>query len=156
MKKLLFLFAVLLTSVGAWAQVSTIEVSTSVKKPEHVYALESAAEHWMTSFTSPTDTEANRGVFAFFADGENAYKIFSVERQMWVSYTKADSYSDGANKAILVDAQSDAEAWEVTYVDGYFQMAPYKTDGTAAATYWNWNGGVNASSNAPDNTNKTT
>lgn len=140
----------------SWAQVTTIEASSFGETPNHVYALKSAAGYWMTSYTSPTNNETNRGVFAFFADGEDdAYKIFSVERQMWVSYTKADSYSDGANKAILVDAQSDAEAWKVTYVDDYFQMAPYKTDGTAASTYWNWHGGVGLNSNAVDNTNKT-
>lgn len=151
LKSTLCLLMALVCNV-AWAQ---IDVSTSVETPNHVYALKSAAGYWMTSYTSPTNNETNRGVFAFFADGEDAYKIFSVERQMWVSYTKADSYSDGANKAILVAAQADANAWNVTYVNNYFQIAPYKNDGTAAATYWNWNGGVNAGSNAPDNTNKT-
>ena len=136
----LFLVSLFLT-VGAMAQ---IQVSTSVETPENVYSIYSKSGHYMSSCTGATKYQAAR--FAFYeAEGENVYKIFCVDANKWVSYTKADSYVDGNNKAVLVDEQAAAEGWNVTANGDYYNFAPIKNDGTAAATYWNFYGGAGAS-----------
>ena len=154
LKSTLCLLMALVCNV-AWAQVATIQSSNSVENPEYMYELRSANNYWMTSYTSPTSTASGTGKFAFFAvDGQDgAFKIYSVDRQKWVSYTKADSYSAGVNKATLVDAEEDANAWKASIANGYWSFAPYKNDATVASIYWNWHGGVG--SNPLDNTNKT-
>lgn len=156
MKSTLCLLMALVCNV-AWAQTATIEVSTNEDAPEHVYTLKSKNTRWMTSYTSLAKTEAKAGVFAFFDDNDasttNAYKIYSVERQKWVSYTKLDSYGDGENKAILVDTKDDANAWHVATGTDCYHFSPYRTGGDVAGRYWNWYGGD--SSNSDDNVNKT-
>ena len=85
MKKLLLLFAVLLGTVGAWAQATAkIEVSTNVSNPEKVYTLKMLNGYWMTSRISPTKTYPAK--FAFFADDEkeNAYKVYCIDAKKMV------------------------------------------------------------------------
>ena len=148
MKKItLFLFSMFI-AVTAMAQIAT---STSVDNPEHMYTIKSNAGHYMTSYTSPTATQPGR--FAFYATGdEGAYKVYSIDRKVWVSYTKAAGYSDGANFAKLVEEQENAEPWNIVRVGDYYQVAPYNTT-AVAGRYWNWHGGLGT--NPYDNTNKT-
>ena len=82
MKKLLFLFAVLLTSVGAWAQTFALQKSTNVDNPEFQYVIQNANSEFMGPQTSPADTE--RGKFAFFAYGatENDVLVYSINAKM--------------------------------------------------------------------------
>ena len=122
----------------AWA---AIEVSTLEGTPEHVYRIMSKNNFWMTSCTS-LGNEDNSGVFAFFAAGEGAYKVYSVERQKWVSYFKATEYTNGRNRAILVDTQDEANAWKVTASGDYYLFAPYLSNGNVAGFYWNWFQGI--------------
>lgn len=141
---MLFLLLGLVCSV-AWAQTATIQVSTNVTTPEHLFEIKSSADHWMTSFTSPSDKI--RGCFAFFDDNdgttEDAYKIFSVTHNKWVSYTKSDSYTGGKNKAILVDTQEQANAWNATIgSNNYYVIAPYQNDDNVSSFCWNWHGGT--------------
>lgn len=98
-RKLLFLFSVLLASVAAWAQTATLEPSTNVNAPEKVYVMKSGSGYWMSSYTSPTQSRQKAAAYAFFAvDGmDNAYKIYSLNKQAWLSYTKASGYSNGTN-----------------------------------------------------------
>ena len=155
MKKFtLFLFSMFI-AVTAMAQTVTIEPSTSVETPEHIYTIKSGAGYYMTSYTSPTALQPGR--FAFYATGdEGAFKVYSIDRKVWVSYTKAASYSEGANFATLVETQEGAEAWNMKIVENggvaYYQIAPYNTT-TFASKYWNWYG--NLGTNPYDNTNKT-
>ena len=138
MKSTLCLLMALVCNV-AWA---AIEVSTSVGTPEHVYRIKSRNNFWMTSCTSLGD-EDNSGVFAFFnADGDGAYKVYSVERQKWVSYFKAKEYKNGTCAAILVDTQEEANAWKVTASGDYYLFAPYLSNGNVAGFYWNWFEGI--------------
>lgn len=152
-KKFTMLLASMFLCMGAWAQTATIEVSTNVANPEHVYAMKNANSVWMTSYTSTTDTKPGR--FAFFASGED-YQIYSIDRQKWVSYTKADSYDNGTNKVVLADAQADANVWKATLTANgdvaVYQFAPYKNSGVASI-YMNWYYGL--SSNPLDNTDTT-
>lgn len=97
MKKALFLGALFATMTSlTWAQTDAIKPSTDVDSPEHLYTLKNGNGVLMTSFTSPTQTPANAGKFAFYAEEgkEDAYFIYSVDRQKWVSYTKAGSYDN--------------------------------------------------------------
>lgn len=140
MKKILLMLAMMLPCLGAWAE---IEVSNSVETPENTYSLLSKNGAYMSTGTG--STQYNLGRFAFYAEGENSYKIYSVDSKKWVSYNKADSYSDGANKATLVNNQNDAQAWNVVANGDYYNLEPYKNDGTVAGTYWNFHGGAGAS-----------
>ncbi len=140
MKKFLLMLAMMLPCLGAWAE---IEVSNSVETPENTYSLLSKNGAYMSTGTG--STQYNLGRFAFYAEGENSYKIYSVDSKKWVSYNKADSYSDGANKATLVDNKEGAQAWNVVANGDYYNLEPYKNDGTVAGTYWNFHGGAGAS-----------
>ncbi len=144
---LLMLFCMFVST--AWAQTADIKVSTTVSNPEYQYALKNKNNVWMTSYTSTTQTKP--GKFAFFASGED-YQIYSIDRQKWVSYAKADSYSAGTNKIVLVDEQTSANTWKATKAQNggvdVYQFAPYKNSGVASI-YMNWHGGVDY--NALDN-----
>ena len=131
MKSTLCLLMALVCNV-AWA---AIEVSTSVGTPEHVYRIKSKNNFWMTSCTS-LGAEDNSGVFAFFAAGDGAYKVYSVERQKWVSYFKATEYTNSRNRAILVDTQDEANAWKVTASDDYYLFAPYLSNFSVGSDYY--------------------
>ena len=159
MKKALFLGALFATMTSlTWAQTDAIKPSTDVDSPEHLYTLKNGNGVLMTSFTSPTQTPANAGKFAFYAEEgkEDAYFIYSVDRQKWVSYTKAGSYDNKVGFAELVDEKTSANAWNAVIVakDGndFYQIAPYNTTGVAAK-YMNWFQGLG--SNPVDNENIT-
>ena len=140
LKSTLCLLMALVCNV-AWA---AIDVSTDVDAPENTYSLLSKNGAYMSAGTGSTQFFIGR--FAFFeADGENAYKIYSVDGKKWVSYTKAASYDGGANKATLVDAQAYAQAWYVVANGDYYNIAPLKNDGTLGGQYWNFHGGAGAS-----------
>lgn len=134
--------------VGAtWAQTATIETSTNASNPEKVYVLSMLNGYWMTSNASPTQSKPAK--FAFFADGENKYKVYCVDTKKWLSYDKADSYSNGTGKGKFVDNQADANSWVfVAATNGSvscYSVSPIKNDGTTAAIYWNWIYGVGQS-----------
>lgn len=159
MKKTLLLGTMLATmSAMAWGQTETIKMSTDVDSPEHLFTMKNGNGVIMTSYTSPTRTPANAGKFAFYADTEkeNAYFIYSVDRQKWVSYTKAGSYSNKVGFAELIDDRSSANSWNATVVSvngsDVYQIAPYNNTGVAAK-YMNWFKGLD--SNPADNTNIT-
>ena len=145
MRKISTLLMLLFAFVGAtWAQTATIETSTNASNPEKVYVLSMLNGYWMTSNASPTQSKPAK--FAFFADGENKYKVYCVDTKKWLSYDKADSYSDGTGKGKFVDNQADANSWVfVAAANGgvsCYSVSPIKNDGTTAATYWNWIYGV--------------
>ena len=141
MKKLLLILAVMLPCLGAWAE---IVVSTSVETPEATYSLQCKNGAYMSAGTGAT--QFNIGRFAFYeTEVENAYKIYSVDAKKWVSYTKSNSYADGADKATLIEEEANAQAWNVVanVVNNvtYYNIAPYRNDGGVAVRYWNLYGG---------------
>lgn len=155
MKKALFLGAVFAAmSAVTWAQTDVIKPSTSVDSPEHQYTMKNGNGVLMTSFTSPTQTPANAGKFAFYADeaNEGAYFIYSVDRQKWVSYTKAASYTNKVGFATLEDAKTSANSWKTEAVTNGYQFAPYNNSGVEGK-YMNWFQGLN--SNPVDGTSIT-
>ena len=153
MKKLLLLFAVMLSTVGAWAQTATLKTSTNVDNPEYQYVMMNGADersypnHWMKSSTS-NGSVSEFGRFAFYACGENQSDvlIYSVDEKKWVSYAKAGSYSNMKNFAELVDDKDSAQPWRFTYTTisggakGY-QFAPHNNTGIASK-YMNWYQGL--------------
>lgn len=153
-KKLLLSGLFAAVSVMAWGQTETIKVSANVDNPEHLFTMKSGNGVLMTSFTSPTQTPANAGKFAFYADEtrENAYFIYSVDRKKWVSYTLAGSYANKTGFAELVDEKDAANPWNAAKVavggSDFYQFAPYNTTGVASK-YMNWFQGLG--SNPVDN-----
>lgn len=176
MRKFTFVLMLLAMVAGAsWGQVvtetATIEVSTNVENPEHVYYMMNGNGRWMTVTTGPTVTHANAAQFAFFegtrtgSGTETPYKIYCVTAKKWLTYTKAGSYVDGTiNFASLTDNKDDAESWVPTLIPGgkagnngevntkVYQFAPYNNTGVASK-YLNWFEGPN--SNPNDNTDIT-
>ena len=148
MKKLLLLFAVMLSTVGAWAQVELLK-STNVENPEYQYIMMNGSGAWMKSTTS-NGSASEVGRFAFFPYGENENDvlIYSIDEGKWVSYTKADSYSNKKDFAQLVevpvleDANATVNPWRYTSMTikngGFgFQFAPHNNSGVASK-YMNW------------------
>ena len=154
MKKNLLMLALLLPAMTGWAQTDAIKASTSVDNPENLFTLKNGNGLTMTSYTSPTETAENAGKFAFYAEAgkANSYYIYSVDRKKWVSYTKAASYDNGTNKAVLESDKSKAQPWNAIVVNDNYQFAPYNNTGVASK-YMNWFGGKDQ--NALDNTDKT-
>ena len=143
----------------AWAQTDAIKASTTEGSPEYMFTLLNGNGLTMTSYTSPTEKEENAGKFAFYAQSGKAdsYYIYSVDGKKWVSYTKAASYSSGANKAKLVADKASAQPWKAQKVtvggNAVYQFMPYTTSGSAASQYMNWYGGKDQ--NPLDNTSLT-
>ena len=155
MKKALFLGAVFAAmSSLTWAQTDAIKPSTNVDNPEHLYTIKNANGVIMNSNTSTTQTPANAGKFAFFADDtkEDTYLIYSVDKQQWVSYDMAASYSNGKSFAKLVNERSAANPWQGVVVSNGYQFAPYNTT-EVASKYMNWFQGLNGN---PADQNTTT
>ena len=143
------IFVLLMTLVGASAQLMADKVQPSVTwpdagKPEHVYNMTSGNGLTSNALTAPTQTVANYGQFAFYAvEGvEGAYYIYSRTANKWLSYTKAASYNDGKNFVKMADAKVEGAYFKVeNYADDYYQLSPYTTSGVAG-TYLNWHGGI--------------
>ena len=158
MKKNLLMLVLLLFAMTAWAQTDDVKLSESTESPEHLYVVRNGNGLMMTSYTSPTKTEANAGKFAFYAGTKTgAFYIYSVDRKQWVSYNRNTSYDNGVNKAKLVAEKSSAQQWNISEVtvsgNKVYQVAPYLSSGSVANKYMNWFGGE--SSNALDNTSTT-
>ena len=149
MRKLTLLITMLFLSFGmAWAQTATFKVSETEGNPEHCYQIKNGNNVWMAANTAPTQN--NVALFAFFAaDGENAYKIYSIGKQQWVSYDKTSTTNDAKNFATLVDSRDAANPWKITATtikggNSGFNVQPFNNDGGVSDRYWNWNGGITA------------
>lgn len=143
MKKLLLLFAVMLTTVSAWAQTFTLLKSTDVNNPEHQYLMKNGNNVFMDAQTSYVSGEKVNGRFAFFAYGDNEgdVLIYSIDANKWVSYTKADSYSNTRDFATLVGDRQQANPWRFTVSVNQgvsvYQFAPHNNT-NIASRYMNW------------------
>lgn len=148
-----------LTKVTPTTPAQTLLVSTSMStgtrtvKPEHLYTLCNFGGHYFDQNTAPTQTEANRGKFAFYAsDVEGAYYIYSYTAKKWLSYTKPLSSLTTKNIITLSDTRVDGAYFKVSLCvkDGKmgYQLQPYTSNGVAQ-TYLNWYQGVEANTNTP-------
>lgn len=145
----LLLFALLLTTVGTWAQSVKIQPSTDETTPEHVYLLVSGHDVFMDKGTGDVRGDEARGRFAFYAvDGkEGFYKIMSYDSDneggKWLYY---ENTGNGRDRVSFVQTRDGAKEWKITATtikggaSGY-QLQPCNDSGQAIGTYMNWNGG---------------
>ena len=140
---------------GAWAdglKVSTTESASA----EYQYKIfcRNASTYYLGNTTNATNSGADYGLFAFFADnsGEytNGYYIYSIFEGKWVTYTAAASYTNGKDKISLV-ADKPSVPWNIAADDTnnkYYDIRPFKTDKAVANVSWNWyEGASNNTSN---------
>lgn len=136
---------------GAWAdglKVSTTESASA----EYQYKIfcRNASTYYLGNTTNATNSGADYGLFAFFADNSgdytNGYYIYSIFEGKWVTYTAAESYSGGKNKISLV-ADKPSVPWNIAADDTdskYYDIRPFQTDKTVADMSWNWHAGPSA------------
>lgn len=149
MKKLLLLLA-LFCSIVPKISADVIQPSTTPYDPEHVYTMKNAKNWYADANTHGTQTEAEYGHFAFYqatnTDGsniENAYYIFCVESQQWLTYTKASSYNNGKNFITMSSSLGQDDYFYLNQREtGFYDIAPYNTSGVASK-YLNWYEGAN-------------
>ena len=142
MKKILSIFlAALCLSTQVYAD--KIQASTTLPsngKPEHVYTMVNGNNIFATATTAPVLGDEEKGLFAFYAvEGvEGAYYIYSSNAKKWLSYTKADGYSNGKEFIALSNSKVEGAYFKVNnYADDNYDIAPYNTSGPAAK-YLNW------------------
>ena len=114
MKKLtLLLFALLLATVGAWAQSVDLQASTSTDAPEHMYLLANGRNALLnkdlTKFTDINKT-ALPGRFAFYRQSDGTYKIrrFDGGGYGWLMYNSSTS------SLMFEQTEERATKWEIT------------------------------------------
>ena len=128
----------------AQVQAAKIEPSTTMPdkgKPEHVYTMMNGNNVYANGETAPADSQDDAGQFAFYAvnDVEGAYYIYSRTANKWLTYTKAESYSNGKNFVTLSDTKVEGAYFKMDNYSGEsYQISPYKNATEAAATYLNW------------------
>ncbi len=113
-------------------------------KPEHVYTLKNGNGVFSNATTAPTQTEANFGLFAFYAvEGkDNAYYIYSTKAEKWLTYTAAGSYSNMKDFVKLADSYGADDYFNLNnYADDFYEIRPYTTNG-GMDKYLNWFQGV--------------
>ncbi len=142
--------------MGAWADgllVSTTESASA----EYQYKIfcRNASTYFLGNTTNATNSGADYGLFAFFADTSgdytNGYYIYSIFEGKWVTYSAGESYSGGKDKISLV-ADKPSVPWNIAADDSdskYYDIRPFKTsDKSVADLSWNWyNGASNNTSN---------
>ena len=146
MKKIIIFLSFLLAIVSA-VYADDIKPSTSVEKPEFLYTMRNGTDNaiYANDNTAPTDNSSNYGVFAFFAvSGKtDAYYIYSVNAKKYLSYQKEASYDNGMNQVTLVDVMENYFCVKkCSDNDTFYEIHPYKSDGTVAGPCLNWFGGV--------------
>lgn len=147
MRKLVSLFALCTcTSMQLWAdkvQVSTTEPNAQAK-PEHLYTMQNGNGLYANATTAPTQTEENRGLFAFYAvpDKADAYYVYSHSAKKWLTYTQADSYNNGISFVKMSDTKVENAYFKVSnYAGDNYELQPYTTSGTNDK-YLNWYSGT--------------
>ena len=146
MKKLLFIF---LAMLGVSSQVYAEKVTASTTlpqngKPEHVYIMTNGNGLVCGIKTSPTQTEDNYALLAFYkVDGkDNNYYIYNYANKKWLTYDKNASYSNMRGFIKFAENKSDANSFIVNnYSDDKYEIQPVTTNG-AGDKYLNWNGGL--------------
>ena len=149
MKKFTLILSFLVAMLST-AMASVITPATTLPSdgtPEAYYTMMNGNNVYANGNTAPTNNVANYGNFAFYAvpEVENAYYIYSMTEDKWLTYDVAAEYANGRSVVKLSDVQE--RYFEVTpciSFPDYYQLRLYTTDGTTvdADKYLNWNGGV--------------
>ncbi len=142
MKKIFTLIAAVLC-VSAQALADKVVASTVLPdagKPEHVYTMKNANGVFSNALTAPTQTEANYGLFAFYAvEGKaDAYYIYSTKAEKWLTYPAATGYNNGKDFVKMSATKGADDYFKVSnYADDFYEIQPYTTSGTNDK-YVNW------------------
>lgn len=144
MKKSVFVFFALFSFLATvWAD--TLQPSTTLPtagKPEHLYTLVNGNGMYLNSSTSPTQTEANYALFAFYTSSvDGAYYIYNYTAGKWVNYQRAASYNNGVGFVTLAASKSNYCYWNVEPLNEYYQFSPVTSGGTPDK-YLNFYGGT--------------
>lgn len=156
----------LFSTQAAVAEESTqdLQVSTTLPGngvPEHVYTMHNqnststGGYYYANLYTAPTQTEALRALFAFYAaEVEGAYYIYDVSKGQWLSYNKAASYDSNGEQGFVTFSDTKPtngnyfKATKATHNGNTnYQLQPYLSNGNVASTYINWFGGIGTSGN---------
>lgn len=150
MKTKTLAFSVLLafcTVLGVRADILQPSVTLPADgKPEHLYTMVNGNKWYLNANTSPTQTEDNYALFAFYAvEGTaDAYYIYNYTAGKWLNYAKAESYSNGVAFVTLGTSRVDGVYWAYSSTaSGDAQFQPYNTTGVAAK-YMNFYGGTSS------------
>lgn len=102
----------------------------------------------MNMLTAPTHTNANCGLFAFYAvDGKaGSYYIYSYGAKKWLTYTVGASYGTGT-AFVTLSEQKNQHCYFVTspISNDSYEFSPVTAQGDKAALYFNWFQGIGAS-----------
>lgn len=141
----LFFFIVLFCCLAPQLRADKIQSSTTFYSPEYVYTMQNGNGWSVDKDTHSTKDEKNVAHFAFYqasdATGnaiENAYYIFCVESQKWLTYPKANGYNNCRN---FVQMSATFTLDDYFYFNDRgtetYDIAPYNNSGVAAK-YLNW------------------
>ena len=114
-------------------------------RPEHLYTIVNGNGMYMNASTSPTQTEANYAMFAFYqvSGKEDAYYIYNYTAKKWLNYTRATSYDNKVAFVTLGANKVSTTYWQVGKTNnGDLQIQPYTTAGVPAGKYLNFYGGT--------------
>ena len=145
MKRLFTLLALVLGFVfQATAQVQPSTVQPNEGRPDHLYTLVSGNGYYVNALTAPTQTEANYGLFAFYAvpGKTNTYYIYSYKASKWLSYTPSTGYSNRKDFVQMTDNKVEGAYFIVNNYSGTnFEIQPVTTSGSGNK-YLNWYQGI--------------
>ena len=145
MKRLFTLLALVMGFVfQTTAQVQPSTVQPSEGRPDHLYTLVSGNGYYVNALTAPTQTEANYGLFAFYAvpGKTNTYYIYSYKASKWLSYTPSTGYSNRKDFVQMTDNKVEGAYFIVNNYSGTnFEIQPVTTSGSGNK-YLNWYQGI--------------
>ena len=148
MKRFTLILSLLVAMVTtAMGQIKVSTTLPSEGTPEYRYIMHNSTSPNVcaTKTTSRASKASEAGLFAFYAsETDNAYYIYSIGENKWLTYTIDNGYSNGQNFVTLSDTKGDDDKFFFReYNDGeYYDIAPYNNNGVAGK-YLNWfsNGG---------------
>lgn len=141
----LFFFIVLFCCLAPQLRADKIQSSTTFYSPEYVYTMQNGNGWSVDKDTHSTKDEKNVAHFAFYQASDatgnaiaNAYYIFCVESQKWLTYPKANGYNNCRN---FVQMSATFTLDDYFYFNDRgtetYDIAPYNNSGVAAK-YLNW------------------
>lgn len=150
-QKTLLLFTLMVNLFALHGSAEVLQPSTTLPadgSPEHLYTITNGNGYSMNALTAPTQTDANRGLFAFYAvDGKTgSYYIYSFGAKKWLTYTVGASYGTGT-AFVTLSEQKNEQCYFVTSPVGNdsYEFSPVTAQGDKAALYFNWFQGIGAS-----------
>ena len=141
----LFFFIALFCCLAPQLRADKIQPSTTFYSPEYVYTMQNGHGWSVDKDTHSTKDEKNAAHFAFYQASDatgnaiaNAYYIFCVESQKWLTYPKANGYNNCKN---FVQMSATFTLDDYFYFNDRgtetYDIAPYNNSGVAAK-YLNW------------------